>query len=188
MEFDLYNFYRDIKSKRIIFCYSGPVAQVGLEGIAQTLRRNLVLEETSNNATHAVFSIFIEQMQNVLNYSAERPCQDPDPEKDLRVGMVIVGRDPDGFFIYCGNRVHNDDIKRLKNRIEEIRHLDKEELKALYKMRRRQTSEPGSKGGGLGLIEMARKAGKPIDYCFQSVDADSSFFSLKVLVCPEERK
>lgn len=166
MDFNLYDFYRDIKGKRIIFCYSGPIAHVGLEGVAQTLRRNLEMEQNNGNATQAVFSVFIEQMQNVLNYSAERPgpsdAENADgAAPDLRVGIVIVGMDDDGYCILCGNNIHNRDRERIAARIDEIRNLDKNELKALYKERRRQTSEPGSKGAGLGLIEMARKAGNP---------------------------
>jgi hypothetical protein len=74
---------------------------------------------------------------------------------------------------------------RIREKIEGIRNLSKEELKLLYRERRRQAPEPGSKGAGLGLIEMARKAGKPIDYSFAPIDEDSSFFSLKVVVCRE---
>ena len=193
MDFNLYDFYRDIKGKRIIFCYSGPIAHVGLEGVAQTLRRNLEMEQNNGNATQAVFSVFIEQMQNVLNYSAERPgpsdAENADEAApDLRVGIVIVGMDDDGYCILCGNNIHNRDRERIAARIDEIRNLDKNELKALYKERRRQTSEPGSKGAGLGLIEMARKAGKPIDYTFTRIDDAFSFFSIKVVVRREDMK
>jgi hypothetical protein len=186
MDLDLYDFYRDLKAKRIIFCYSGPIAHVGLEGIAQTLRRNLEMEEPRNGAIQAVFSVFVEQMQNVLNYSAEPAGPDSDPDHALRVGIVAVGLEEEGYFIYCGNRIGNADRERVRERIEEIRNLSKEELKLLYRERRRQAPEPGSKGAGLGLIEMARRAGRPIDYSFAPIDEESSFFSLKVLVRREE--
>jgi hypothetical protein len=185
MDFDLYDFYRNIKAKRIIFCYSGPIAHVGLEGIAQTLRRNLEMDEAGNGAVQAVFSVFVEQMQNVLNYSTEPSELDPDPDHALKMGIVAVGLDGEGYFIYCGNRIGNADMGRIREKIEGIRNLSKEELKLLYRERRRQAPEPGSKGAGLGLIEMARKAGKPIDYSFAPIDEDSSFFSLKVVVCRE---
>lgn len=185
MNFDLYDFYKDMKSKEIIFCYSGPVAQISLEGTARALRRNLELESTSNNATHAIFSVFIEMMQNVLNYSAERPPINPDPDHALSMGVVVVGQNGEGYFIYCGNRISNKDIAPIRNYIEEIRLLSKEELKNLYKVKRRQAFEPGAKGAGLGLLEMARKAGKPLDYAFTPIDEEWSFFNLKVQICRE---
>lgn len=185
MKFDLYNFYQDIKDKHIIFCYSGPVAQVGLEGIAQTLRRNLELEQTSNNATFAIFSVFIELMQNVLNYSAERPLRAPEFDPSLRMGIIAVGQDAEGYFVFCGNRICNSDIESTRERIDEIRHLSKDELKSLYKTRRRQGFDTSAKGAGLGLIEMARKAGRPIDYSFAPIDGESSFFSIQVKIRQE---
>jgi hypothetical protein len=193
VNFNLYDFYRDIKGKRIISCYSGPIAHVGLEGIAQALRRNLEMEHNNGNSTQAVFSVFIEQMQNVLNYSAERPGHTAaetgdETGPDLRVGIVLVGQEDDGYFILCGNNIYDLDKERIAARIEEVRNLGKDELKTLYKERRRQTPEQGSKGAGLGLIEMARKAGKPIEYAFTPVDDTFSFFSIKVVVRREDMK
>ncbi len=182
MELDLYDFYKTIKAKGIIFSYSGPVAHAGLEGIAQTLRRNLEMEEAGHNATQAVFSVFIEQMQNILNYSAEHPKLADNDAESLRVGIIVVGVEEDNYFVYCGNRVLQADVANLKKRIELIRMMNKDELKSFYKERRRMEPEPGSKGAGLGLIEMARKAGQPIDFDFSAIDERFSFFSIKVVV------
>lgn len=182
MQLDLFNFYQDIKAKGIIFSYSGPIAHAGLEGVAQTLRRNLEMEEAGHNATQAVFSVFIEQMQNILNYSAEHPKAVKDEDDMLRVGIVVVGMEDKNYFVYCGNKVFNEDVTALSKRIEIIRDLSKDELKQLYKERRRMDPEPGSKGAGLGLIEMARKAGQPMDFDFTKIDDTFSFFSIKVVV------
>jgi hypothetical protein len=72
MELDLYSLYQELKIKRIMFCYCGPIAHAGIEGIAQTLRMNLEYDGTGSTAKNAVFSIFIEQIQNILNYFADR--------------------------------------------------------------------------------------------------------------------
>ncbi len=65
-------FYEQLKEEGIIFSFSGPVSQSLLEGIGETLRQKMTLEETSTTVTQKVFSIFVELMQNVINYSAER--------------------------------------------------------------------------------------------------------------------
>lgn len=184
MELDLYNLYQDLKSKRIMFCYSGPIAHAGIEGIAQTLRMNLEYDDTGNSTKLAVFSIFIEQVQNILNYSAERlGAVQADSENELSFGAVVIGREEDGsYFIYCGNRVYNGDISKLGEKIDGIKYLSKDELKVLYKERRKMEPPPGSKGAGLGLVEIARKAGKPIEYEFKKIDDEFSFFVIKVVV------
>lgn len=180
MDLSLFNLYSELKMKRILFCYSGPMAQASIEGVGNTLRRNLEFEETGKMTQMAVFSTFIEQVQNVLNYSAEKVSPEND---DLRVGLTVVGHDEsENYCVYCGNRVYNDDISRIAESIDSLRNLSKEELKALYKERRRDVSAPGSKGAGLGLIEMARRALTPLEYSFEPINDSQSFFSIKAVI------
>lgn len=182
MKLNLYDFYQEAKGKNIIFYYCGPVAHASIEGVAQTLRKNLEYEEAGNLTAQSVFSVFIEQMQNILNYSAERVSKPQDIEHDLRVGVVVIGHENDGYFILCGNKMYNTDVPALSEKLELIRNMNKEELKKLYKERRRMDPAPESKGAGLGLIEMARKGAEPIEYDFLPVDEEFSFFTIRVVV------
>lgn len=186
MSLDLYQFHEGMKKEGILFCYSGPISQSTVEGIGATLRLNMELEEAGASTSQMVFSVFVEQMQNVLNYSAERLGTVPETEKELRKGVLVIGHEGGGFFIYGGNRILNEDVQGLKERIESIRLLDKEALKNLYREKRKSEPDAGSKGAGLGLIDMARKAGKPIEYLFAKIDERFSFFSIKVSVQGKE--
>ncbi len=180
--FDLYGLQQDLERRSIMFCYSGPILQSTIEGIGQTLRLDLRIEAAGQSTAQAVFSVFIEQMQNVLNYSSDRISADPGLNKELRTGVLVIGRAEGGFYIYCGNKVLAEDVPRLQGRIGELAGLDKDQLKALYRERRRMEPEPGARRGGLGLIEMARKAGRPLAHRFTPIDERSSFFSIMVTV------
>lgn len=182
MDVKIHDFYLNLKDKDIILCYCGPMAHASIEGVAQTLRKNLEYEEVGNLTSQSVFSIFVEQVQNILNYSAERLSNSKLSENELRVGVVVIGHRNSEYFILCGNKVYNRDIAGLKEKIELICHMNKSELKALYKERRRMEAEPGSKGAGLGLIEMARKASLPLEYCFEPIDLEFSFYTVKAVV------
>lgn len=183
MEHSLYSLYNQLLSERIQFCYSGPIAQSSIEGVGETLRRKLELEAAGNATTLAVFSIFIEQVQNVLNYSAEKLQKDEQDDRELRVGVIVIGQDQIGnYTVSCGNKVYNRDIPRIQESIEYLKSLSKDELKVLYRERRRQQSQPGSRGAGLGLIEMARRSAAPMSYAFEQIDDEVSFFSIKVSV------
>lgn len=179
----LYDFYQDMKQKRILFSYCGPIDQASIEGVGSTLRRNLELESADHTARMSVFSIFVEQVQNILNYSEDKLGPEAELENELRVGIVVIAREESGdYSIYCGNRIYTADAPRIDEWLSHLGRLTKEELKQLYKERRRMAPEPGSKGAGLGLIEMARKAGRPIEHSFTAVDGVYSFFTLKVVV------
>lgn len=54
-----------------------------------------------------------------------------------------------------------------------------QELKKLYRATLQQNPNEESKGAGLGIIDIARKSGKPIHYDIQTIDEKHSFFSLK---------
>jgi hypothetical protein len=182
MKWNLYDFYQEAKGKDVIFYYCGPIAHAGIEGVAQTLRKNLEYEEAESMTAQSVFSVFIEQMQNILNYSAEKVPPNEVMESELRVGVVVIGHEQKGYYILCGNKVYNKDIPGLRDKLELLRNMSKEELKTLYKERRRMEPEPTSKGAGLGLIEMARKGTEPIEYGFSPIDDNFSFFSIRVVV------
>lgn len=186
--FELYNFYKNIKNEKIVFCYSGPISQATIEGIGNTLRLDLKMEEADMNSSQKIFSVFIEQMQNVLNYSEEKIINDKEIEKELRIGVLVIGQEGDNFYVYCGNKIYNKDIDRVQRKIDEISELNQEQLKELYKKRRKSEPEEGSKGAGLGLIEMARKSGRPIGYSFEKLDGEFSFFSIKVLVAGGKKR
>jgi uncharacterized protein DUF6272 len=61
--------------------------------------------------------------------------------------------------------------------------MSKDELRALYKEQLPAEPEQGSqKGAGLGFMEIARRATKPIEFDFTDVDRDHAFFALKATI------
>ncbi len=185
MKLSLWQTYRDFKSDTILVFYYGPMAQSSIEGLGDSLRRNLEFEEASHPITLTVFSMFVEQVQNVLNYSADRleKNNDPEDETGLRVGLVTIGREGDhDYFVFCGNPVYKEDEKEIKAHLEHLNSLDAVELKSLYKEQRRRERREGESGAGLGLIEMARRSIKPLEYSFQPIDQDKIFFSIRVVI------
>ena len=179
----MYSLYSELKAKHILVTYCGARAQEGIEGIGDTIKKSLEAEETEKSTSLTVFSIFIEQVQNILNYSAEKLVFHQDQENELRFGIVVIGRESSGkFYVCCGNKILKDDIDILTKRLNKLNALSKEELKLLYKQQRRNAMGQEGKGSGLGLIEMARRASEPIEYSFEPTTDQWAFFSIKVIV------
>ncbi|MFP4572653.1 MAG: SiaB family protein kinase [Desulfobacterales bacterium] len=101
---EMQDFYEQLKKEGIIFSFSGPVSQNLLEGIGATLRQKMSLEETSTGVMHKVFSIFVELMQNIINYSADRGCSGEE-EPELSFGILVIGKKNDQFYIKSGNYI-----------------------------------------------------------------------------------
>jgi len=51
---------------------------------------------------------------------------------------------------------------------------------------RGENDNPESKGAGLGLIEIARRATAPISYRFDPINDEMSYFSMYVEIAQEE--
>jgi len=96
--------------------------------------------------------------------------------------IVMVAKNVTGYSIITGNFVEDREVGDLKNRLEEINSMDKDQVKDLYKsvLAEGKLSEKG--GGGLGMIDIARKSGEKLDFGFIPFGEDQSFFSLNVKV------
>jgi len=169
-----------LQDSGVVFYFNGPVSQNIVEGVGETVRTKLRHEDVGCNVTQRVFTILIEQMQNIIRYSADRLVSDVQGA-ETAWGQIIVGLDDEGgYFVSCGNRIHSTDTKKLQSKIEQVQHMPPEELKQFYKKMRKIGPDSDSKGAGLGFIEMARKAREPLSFSIEPLDDICSFFSMKV--------
>jgi len=71
----------------------------------------------------------------------------------------------------------------LKERIDFLNTLDKKELRQFYKEQMKaENDNPESKGAGLGLTEIARRATSKIEYEFIPYGEGLSYFTMYVTV------
>ena len=158
-------FRKELQDRGIVFSYSGYLNEDILSGIGNALRSKMTIDRTEEKISRAVFSAFVEQVQNVIRYSAETSSQASSGEVAgeeavvLPYGLVAIGEYPDGqHFVTCCNMVLSSDTKKLSEQLESIRGLDRKELGALMRQQLRDGPPEGSKGAGVGFIAIAREA------------------------------
>jgi hypothetical protein len=173
-------FRNQFQAQGITFCYSGYMTEDLLLGIGNTIKKKLEMSELDKKKSKTVFSIFVEQMQNVIRYSAERETHFDNT--DLSYGIMAVGDVAGRVFVTCGNVVALADAERLKAGLDKIKSLDKDGLKALWKETLKHDAPEGSKGAGVGFIDIARRAHGAIEYGFAPMDATHSFFTIKAFI------
>ncbi len=175
----LYQHKQDLERDGIIFSFSGPMSHEIIEGIGSAIRAKIGEgDDGDKRAALKVFSIFVEQVENVINYSAEKNPAD----SAMSFGIVVVGKKDGLFFISGGNRIENSRQNKLEEYLIKLAAMDKNELKIYYKERRRAGRDEDSKGAGIGFIEMARKSCKPLEFNFQKIDGEYSFFTIKISI------
>ena len=181
---ELFDIRSTLRAQGIIFAYSGYVTEAVLSGVGEAIKQKLTIDDADTKTLRSVFAVFVEQMQNMIRYSAEKvpnSALEP-PFIEIRYGVLTIGREGDDYVVYAGNLVERSDVERLRTRLTKIRAMNKEELRALHKEKLRAAPEEGSKGAGLGFMEIARRASKPIEFDFTDVDTKHAFFTLKASI------
>jgi hypothetical protein len=99
-------------------------------------------------------------------------------------GVVMIAHADSGYSVLTGNFMAAGDVGRLKSHLDRINTLGPDQLRELYRgtLADGQFSPHG--GGGLGMIDIARKSGGKLEYGFVPYDKDNAFFSLNVNVTP----
>lgn len=179
---EVLGFQRNMTRRGIIFSFTGYISEGILKALGHALRQKIRLESTDTKTVNRVFSVFVEQVQNVIRYSAERIEHDAEPPVELSSGMITVGSENGRFFVICGNVIGRKDADTLAVRLRELAGMDSDELRRFYKEKLREPPDEGSKGGSIGLIEIARRASEPIQFDFQHLSDAQSYFVLKAYI------
>jgi hypothetical protein len=174
-----------LAENHIILVYSGPLWSEGLDGLAEMLQRRFDLEDLPMGVSQAVFSVFVEQMNNMMMYSTETVLvsNSDSTQREVAKGVFILGAVDKNYFIQTGNIIKNSSIEQLKSRIDYLNSIDKKEMRQYYKEQMKAENEnPESRGAGVGLIEIARRATSKIDYEFTPYSDGLSYFSMYVII------
>lgn len=184
MDIRIFKAYRQFVGEQgLIFYYEGYLSQPIVTAMGEALRGKLAVEDGSNKATRKVFSTFIEMMQNILHYA---DADLPDGQAATPRGNIAVGRLNDAYYIVSGNAVATAHVERLRSKLEAIRAMSMDEIKAEYKRKlRTDEQDENSKGAGLGFLTLARETSQPIEFFFEPFPGAASalsFFYLKATV------
>ncbi|MDR3586352.1 MAG: SiaB family protein kinase [Desulfosporosinus sp.] len=168
-------------ASHILISFSGRFSQGIIQELGEAIKEHMENEDKPKNKIFNVFSIFIEQTQNINNYFGSKKNNSMS-ETIAGSAIVCIGKSEEDYFIWSGNLVENSDVRSLSDQLSLVRSSNKDELKKLYKEQMKKDVQPGQNGAGMGLIDIARKSSLPIEYSFEEIDKSFSFYELKVIV------
>jgi hypothetical protein len=100
--------------------------------------------------------------------------------------MLSVHNAGRGYKTVTGNVVKTDNGQKLEEKTKRINRSSHEEIKELYKFILNHQRISAKGGGGLGLVDIARKTGNKLEYTFKEYNDKYSFFCLNILVDERE--
>ena len=97
----------------------------------------------------------------------------------MSFGVLTIGKEGGDYVLLSGNLIRREDVERVSAKLNEIQGMDHDQLKRRYKLKLKEGPDEFSRGAGIGFIEIARRASRPIEFDFTDVDERHSFFALK---------
>ncbi len=177
---DIIDTYQDMVPSNIKFIYKGGISFDIIDSFVSIILKRLEEIETDINVKKRVFSVLLECSQNLCIHKEEErhKCK-----FDTSSVYFSIEKVDEIYKITTGNFISNSKIDKLKGILDEVNnHRSPESLKDLYNtvLTNKNFSEKG--GGGLGLIDIARKSSSKLLYSFFPIDETFSFYSLSVNV------
>lgn len=176
---DIFDVYKQMERNDILLAFKGEVTSDLLSSVFQIMETKMDNLNENPKLKRKVYHILVEILQNLYHHLDEISAEDGDRNKSA---IFTIGKKDDIYFIVTGNFIINENIIAFKSRLDEVNSLSKEELKEFYKktLNNGQMSKKG--GGGLGMIDIARKTGEKLDYNFLEIDNKVSFFTLNIKI------
>ena len=177
MRFDVKQLCAEIGENEVFISHMGDITSE---------RINLILEEIEGRfagfkVRKKVYNIIVEALQNLFHHSDEVP-DDLVGTLGKRFGLIMITKRADKFILTAGNYIASEKVKFLTEKIEKINSLSGDELKEMYKFILNFQKLSAKGGGGLGLIDIARKSENKLGYRFYPYNENYYFYRLDIFV------
>lgn len=177
---NIYDMYKRMENDEIILAFKGDITTELLTSVFQIMESQLEANPSELRLQKKVNNILVECLQNMYHHREDLNPSESTEDHPAQSMFLVCRNKMNEYKIVTGNRMLNSNIDKLKNKIDKINAMTKEELKEHY-LESLKNSELSSKGGaGLGMIDMARKSGHKLDYRFDPLNDRLSFFSLMI--------
>lgn len=181
MSFNVEEYFYDQANGDVILYYKGDVNAEVINRLLDTVESKLLEVNEQSKLRKKVYTVLVESLQNLFHHVDKVPV-DFEYQNAEKFAVLAVKRVDDGYKITTGNFIRAENVPELEGRIVKINKSSTEEIKELYKFILNHQRITPKGGGGLGLLDIARKTGNKLGYLFKEYNNDYSFFYLDIIV------
>jgi len=187
MSFNIENYFSNQSDGDVILYFKGNIDSDVINHVLDSVEDKMVEVDEHPKLRKKVYNVLVESLQNLYHH-VDRVPEEFEDQTSERFGLLVVKKINDGYKIITGNFVRIENIEKLEEKIKRINRSSHEEIKELYKFILNHQRISAKGGGGLGLVDIARKTGNKLDYEFKAYNKKFSFFYLDILVNEEKNK
>lgn len=182
MSFDIDEYYNNLSVGNVLLAYKGNITSDLISTALELIEVRLDSLNESLKLRKKVYNVLVEILQNLFHHVEDLP-----PELEIscnsKFGIIVVTRlENNKYKITTGNFINSSKIKLLKDKIDKINASSAEELKEMYKFILNHQKLTAKGGGGLGLVDIARKTESKLEYSFENYNNNCYFFNLEVII------
>ncbi len=179
----IFDMYDELEKQRIMLSFKGDLSPDLISALLSLVERKMDATEPDNRVRKRVFNVVMECLQNLYHHNSGTFGTDGNGKrKDEPQGVVMIAHEDVGYSVLTGNYMAKAEVSELKHHLDHVNGCEPQQLRELYKSKLGNGKFTKSGGGGLGIIDIARKSGQKLEYGFVPLDNDNTFFSLNVNV------
>jgi len=174
---------KQMNDNGIYFIWTGHISHdLGREVLSFNETR-LHEAEIENSLQKRVFTVLIELLQNMAEYS-------PGIKAEEKFGMPVamIKTDGDYFIITSGNLIRNEAVEHLKEKLDLVNGEGVAGKKELMRKALENQDLNVKSTGYLGLLEIARHSGENLEYSFEEVNDEFSYYVVEVRIRPKAKQ
>ncbi len=181
MSLNIHDLFNDLERHRVMLSFKGALAPDLITALLGLVERKMELIESDHRVRKRVFNVVMECLQNLYHHTNTASDQGL-LDTEAAQGVVVIAQSEKGYSVLTGNYMAESDVSGLRAQLDHVNTLGPDGLRDLYKQKLANGRYSPSGGGGLGIIDIARRSGQKLEYGFVPHDAQRTFFSLNVNV------
>ena len=163
--------HRVMADHNLNLIYSGDFTQEIVKGILAMTEAS-IQDERDHLVRNKIFNVVIELLQNVYQHA-----DDPEPGKEGKTGMFLIGEWNDRYVLTASNLIQNSKTAHLHKCMNEVNSMDE---KALLQRHSAALNDTSGKSN-IGFVDMRYRSNDRIQYEITPLpDSEYSFFTIQV--------
>lgn len=182
MQFDIEEWYKGVNQGDVILGHYGAISGDSITVMLEKIEQAIIERGEKSKLRKKVYNVMVEALQNLFHHTDDPPKNVIAKFGENFVIFVLKKESENNYSFTSGNFINKSRIKFLKDRMDQINYLTPEELKILYKLILNNNDFSDKGGGGLGLVDIAKRTGHEYNYSFNNYTDNFYFFCLKISI------
>ncbi|MFK8039095.1 MAG: SiaB family protein kinase [Crocinitomicaceae bacterium] len=178
---NIYDIFEKLDERNVLLSFKGMITPDLLTTILQIIESKMNSYEERPKVKKKVFNVLVECLQNLYHHIDKDIVVDETTKRE-KAALVMIARNTHDHQIMTGNYMETKDVADLKEKLDFVNGMNRDELKAYYKEVLNNGARSSKGTAGLGMVDIARKSGQKLGYHFLELSPQLSFFSLTVTV------